>query len=144
MAPISREVRHDAVMEYFRHVYMGTKYDTGVWAEVWLPSCCQIVSITAPGSQKSAQIATPGPIIDDIQRRIGSNPSDRSIRNRYWSIIRLRKTSMIVVGHTYRVIYITSPSQDLKNLEICPERDPLEPKPCPWATKRAKSQRPKH
>ena len=33
---------------------------------------------------------------------------------------------MIVVGQTYRVIYITSLSQNLKNLEICPDRDPRE------------------
>ena len=46
-------------------------------------------------------------------------------------IRRLRKTSVIVVGHTYRVIYITGPSQNLKNLEICPDRDPREPKPFP-------------
>ena len=29
-----------------------------------------------------------------------------------------------VVVHTYRVIYIPSPSQKLKNLEICPDRPP--------------------
>ena len=52
---------------------------------------------------------------------------------RWVPIRRLRKTSVIVVGHTYRGIYNTSPSRKLKNIENLPRsRDPREPKPCPW------------
>ena len=49
---------------------------------------------------------------------MGQIPATEALGCRWVPIRRLRMTSMIVVGHTYRVIYITRPSQ---NLEICTE-----------------------
>ena len=51
-------------------------------------------------------------------------PATEALGCRWVPIRRLRKTSVIVVGHTYRVIGITSPSQSLENLENLPRTTP--------------------
>ena len=47
---------------------------------------------------------------------MGQIPENEALASCYVPKTRLRKTSVIVVGHTYRVIHITSLAQNLKNL----------------------------
>ena len=73
---------------------------------------------------KSCPDRPPGANTLPLSDELGQIPATEALECRWVPIRRLRKTSVIVVGHTYRVIYITSPSQNLKNLEICPDRPP--------------------
>ena len=58
----------------------GPNQNTRALADVWPSSRCPNLSITAPEGQKSVKIDPPGPIIDDLERRIGTNPSERSLK----------------------------------------------------------------
>ena len=72
-----------------------------------------------PGSQKSRNLPRsrpPGAKTLPLSDEMGQIPATEALGCRWVPIRRLRKTRVIVVGHTYRVIYITSPSQNLKNL----------------------------
>ena len=55
---------------------------------------------------------------------MGQIPATEALGSRYVPIRRLRKTWVVVVGHTYRIIYITSPVQNLQNLENLPRTTP--------------------
>ena len=55
--------------------------------------------------------------VDVALATMGQIPATEPLGSRWVPIRRLRKTGVIVVGHTYRVLYITSPSENLKNLE---------------------------
>ena len=78
----------------------------------------------------------PGAKTLPVSDEMGRIPATKALGCRWVPIRRLRKTSVTVVGHIYRVIYINSPSDNLKNLEICPDRDPREPKPFSWGSSR--------
>ena len=93
----------------------------------------RVIYITSP-SQKHKNIKIcperpPGAKTLPLSDEMGQIPATEALGCRWVPIRRLRKTSVIVVGHTYRVIHITSLAQNLQMLKICPDRDPREPKP---------------
>ena len=80
-----------------------------------------------PEARKSRNLPRsrpPGTNTLPFSDNMGQIPATEALGCRWGAIRRLRKTSVIVVGHTCRVIYITSLDKILKKLEICPERPP--------------------
>ena len=67
---------------------------------------------------------TPGSQTFPLRAVMGQIPVTEALERRWAPIRRPRKTSVIVVVHTYRAIHNTSPSQNLENCKICPERPP--------------------
>ena len=47
---------------------------------------------------------------------MGQIPENEALTSCYVSISTLPKTRVIIVGHTYRIIYIICPAHNLKNL----------------------------
>ena len=83
----------------------------------------RVIYITSPSQNvKNLEILPrsrpPGTKTLPLSEEMDQIPTTEALGCRRVSMRRLRKTSVIVVGHTYRVIYITSPSQNVKNLEI--------------------------
>ena len=80
-----------------------------------------------PESKKSRNLPRsrpPGAKTFPFGDKMGQISATEALGCRWVPIRRLRKTSVIVVGHTYRVIYITSPSQDLKKSRNLPRTRP--------------------
>ena len=111
-------------------VYINTKDAIWFIAVVW--RTCRVMYITGPSQNlkyleicpdRDAREPIPLPLSDEMDQI----PATEALGCRWVPIRWLWKTSVIVVGHTCRVIYITSLAQHLKNVKIFPDRDPREP-----------------
>ena len=77
-------------------------------------------------SKKSPRSRPLGAIIDALGGQKYVRTSVQAVESLFPQT-KVKRWSIAVVQHTCRVIYISSPSQNLKNLEICPDRDPRAP-----------------